>query len=335
MRGVTLSDITHAADQLLADGERPTIEGVRRILGTGSPATVNSLLKQYFQALPARLNLPAPIATAAAELYEKVRSTALDDLNAQRAEQESAFGEQQARLAQERRDLEAERTSAQQRVVDLVTDLERTREQLKTTAAKLAVTEKELSSQTTRASTAEAQFQAAEQERERSSQKHAAELQRLKDQTEGNERHFLGRIEEQKAQVQRLSQDRERETSAGAKHLAALETALSEAAKVQASLRSELTLAQREMVKRQDAVAAAETALARVQEQLNKDQVARQSDLDRFKSEIDALAAASERHKRDRDEALREAAKLEGRLAALQLQLDEAKTEIGRLQKVK
>ncbi len=335
MRGVTLSDITHAADQLLADGERPTIEGVRRILGTGSPATVNSLLKQYFQALPARLNLPAPIATAAAELYEKVRSTALDDLNAQRAEQESAFGEQQARLAQERRDLEAERTSAQQRVVDLVTDIERTREQLKTTTAKLAVTEKELSAQTTRASTAEAQFKAAEQERERSGQKHVAELQRLKDQTEGNERHFLGRIEEQKAQVHRLTQDRERETAAVAKQISSLETSISEASKVHASLRAELATLQRELTKREESVSAAEIALARAQEQASKDQSARQADVERFKGETEALTASSERHKRDRDEALREAAKLEGRLAALQLQLDESKAEVGRLQKGK
>lgn len=144
MRGVTLSDITHAADQLLAEGERPTIEGVRRILGTGSPATVNSLLKQYFQSLPARLNLPAPIATAAAELYEKVRSVALDDLAVQRAELEQSLLLGQEKLAQDRREFEAERSGVQQRVVDLLTDLERGREQIRTTTAKLTITEKEL-----------------------------------------------------------------------------------------------------------------------------------------------------------------------------------------------
>lgn len=102
-----------------------------------------------------------------------------------------------------------------------------------------------------------------------------------------------------------------------------------------ASLRAELATVQRELTKRDESVSAAEIALARLQEQSSKDQVARQADLDRFKSEIEALTAACERHKRDRDMALRESAKLEGRLVALQLQLDEVKTEVQRLQKTK
>lgn len=333
MRGVTLADITHAADQLLAEGERPTIDGVRRILGTGSPATVNALLKEYFQSLPARLHLPAPIATAAAELYEKVRSTALEELATQRTELEQTLRADQEKLVQDRKEFEAERAGAHQRVVDLITDRERGHEQLKATTAKLALIEKELAAQTTRASTAEAQFQAAEQERERSNQKHTAELQRLKDQTEGNERHFLGRIEEQKTQVQRLTQDREREAAAAAKHVATLEAAVSEAAKAQASLRSELTLAQRELSKRQDAVAAAEAALSRATEQGQKDLAARQTDLERIRTELEAHKSGAEILKRERDEALRESGKQEGRLSALQGQLDEAKGEIQRLLK--
>lgn len=219
--------------------------------------------------------------------------------------------------------------------MDLITDQERGREQLKSLTAKLAVTEKELSAQTTRASTAEAQFQAADQERERSNQKHVAELQRLKDQAEGNERHFLGRIEEQKVQVQRLTQDRERELSAAAKHAASLETALSESAKAQASLRSELAQAQRELAKRQDAAMAAEAALSRANEQGTKELTARQLELERVRAELESQKSSTEILKRERDEALRDAAKLERRLAALQLQLDEAKAEVVRLQKGK
>ncbi|MDM4769836.1 hypothetical protein C3942_17315 [Solimonas fluminis] len=335
MRGVTIDDITRAADQLLADGERPTIDGIRRLLGTGSPATVNALLKQYFQSLQARLNLPAPIATAAAELYEQVQATAREELEKERAAAEGELAAGREALAQERRDFEVERTAFHQRVADLNADLERHREQLKATSAKLASTEKELGSQTTRATTAEAQARASEAERERAAQKHAGELQRLRDQAEGNERHLLGRIDEQKAQLQRLVQDRERETAAAAKHAATLETSVSEAAKLNASLRAELTTTQRDLAKRQDAVVAAENALQRAQEQATKDQALRHAELDRARAEIEQLTAALEQHKRDRDEALREAAKLDGKLSALQGQLEEARAEIRRLQKAK
>ena len=123
--GVTLADITRAADELLAGGERPTVDGVRKILGTGSPNTVNTLLKQYYQTLPARLHLPAPIATAAAELYEKVRATAVEELTAERASAQQQLTEDRDKLAQERRDFEAERSAMQQRVADLNGDLDR------------------------------------------------------------------------------------------------------------------------------------------------------------------------------------------------------------------
>lgn len=333
--GVTLADITRAADQLLADGERPTVEGVRKVLGTGSPGTVNTLLKEYFQTLPARLNLPAPIATAAAELYEKLKATAQEDMAAQRVEMERDIAAERERLAQERREFEAERTAFQQRVADLNNDLDRLREQLKTTGTRLASIEKELSAQTTRARTAEAQFRAAEDERERSAQKHASELARLREQAEGNERHLLARIEEQKAQIQRSLLDREREAAAAAKQVSTLETSLSEASKSAASLRAELTTAQRDLTKKQELTTAAETALARAQDQAAKDLASKQAEVDRARVELDLLGNAGEQHKRDRDEAVREAARLEGRLSAVLTQLEEAKAEVRRLQQTR
>ena len=74
--GVTLEDITRAADQMLFAGHRPTVEGVRNILGTGSPATVNRHLNDYYLRLKDRLTLPPEIAAAAAELHAKTRVVA-------------------------------------------------------------------------------------------------------------------------------------------------------------------------------------------------------------------------------------------------------------------
>lgn len=177
------------------------------------------------QSLQARLNLPAPIATAAAELYERLKATAQDNLAEQRVELERDIAADRERLAQERRDFESDRAAFQQRVADINNDLDRLREQLKNTSGKLTSTEKELAAQPTRATTAEAQARAAESERERTAQKHVGDLARMREQAEGNERHLLGRLDEQKAQLQRVLHDRERETAAASKQAAKLERA--------------------------------------------------------------------------------------------------------------
>jgi chromosome segregation ATPase len=69
--------VERAADSLLRDGERPTIEKVRARLGRGSPNTVNPLLDQWWQRLAARLDagpaalqrIPEPVAHAAELLW--------------------------------------------------------------------------------------------------------------------------------------------------------------------------------------------------------------------------------------------------------------------------
>jgi uncharacterized coiled-coil protein SlyX len=55
-RGITQSDVSHAADTLLRAGERPTIEKIRAKIGRGSPNTVNPLLDAWWKTLSARLD---------------------------------------------------------------------------------------------------------------------------------------------------------------------------------------------------------------------------------------------------------------------------------------
>jgi hypothetical protein len=70
-------DVERAADSLLRDGERPTIEKVRARLGRGSPNTINPMLDQWWQRLAARLDagpaalhrIPEPVAHAAELLW--------------------------------------------------------------------------------------------------------------------------------------------------------------------------------------------------------------------------------------------------------------------------
>jgi Plasmid replication region DNA-binding N-term len=55
-RGITQSDVSHAADSLLRAGDRPTIEKIRAKLGRGSPNTINPMLDAWWKTLSARLD---------------------------------------------------------------------------------------------------------------------------------------------------------------------------------------------------------------------------------------------------------------------------------------
>ena len=54
-RGIQEADVFEAADALLAEGKRPTIERVRLKIGRGSPNTVSPMLEKWFATLGERL----------------------------------------------------------------------------------------------------------------------------------------------------------------------------------------------------------------------------------------------------------------------------------------
>ena len=78
-RGITETDVHTAADELVAAGERPTVERIRAHLGTGSPNTVTRHLDTWWQALGGRLEAqrkhlsmseaPEAVATLAAQWW--------------------------------------------------------------------------------------------------------------------------------------------------------------------------------------------------------------------------------------------------------------------------
>jgi plasmid replication DNA-binding protein KfrA len=76
-RGITQSDVSHAADSLLRSGERPTIDKVRANIGKGSPNTINPMLDAWWKTLSARLDagpaalhrLPETVAHVAEALW--------------------------------------------------------------------------------------------------------------------------------------------------------------------------------------------------------------------------------------------------------------------------
>src|ERR1700722_18045456 len=76
-RGVSSSDVEHAADTLLRAGERPTTEKVRTRIGRGSPNTIGPLLDKWWSRLASRLDagpaafhrLPESVAHVAEALW--------------------------------------------------------------------------------------------------------------------------------------------------------------------------------------------------------------------------------------------------------------------------
>lgn len=115
-RGITENDVWQAADALLLDGARPTIERVRQKLGRGSPNTVGPHLDGWFRSLGARLQggsgkagssaLPEAVQQAALQLW----SAALDSV---RAELEADFASRREALESERAELAGDRVRLQ------------------------------------------------------------------------------------------------------------------------------------------------------------------------------------------------------------------------------
>lgn len=117
--GIKLEDVLGAADALVAEGIKPTIERVRMRLGGGSPNTVSAHLDEWFARLPARLvgmqapgaaprdeDAPLSVVLAAKQFWDVARREAdqaqIQVAEANRQQLELARGE----LAQKTADLQ-------------------------------------------------------------------------------------------------------------------------------------------------------------------------------------------------------------------------------------
>ncbi len=90
-RGITENDVWIAADALLLEGARPTIERVRQKIGRGSPNTVSPHLDTWFKHLGARIkdprvfsappDIPDPVVQVARHLWEAAQSESRRDFD--------------------------------------------------------------------------------------------------------------------------------------------------------------------------------------------------------------------------------------------------------------
>ena len=119
--GITETDVWQAADALLMEGARPTIERIRQKIGRGSPNTVGPHLETWFRSLGPRIKdpgafsaapaLPDPITAAARQLWETALAT--------------ARAEQHERGLEQRRQLDADRLALDRRANEVQNQHER------------------------------------------------------------------------------------------------------------------------------------------------------------------------------------------------------------------
>jgi chromosome segregation ATPase len=155
-RGVQQDEVWTAADALIAEGLRPTIERVRLKIGRGSPNTVSPMLEAWFATLAPRLGVAATGNLPADEGVPKALRQGLDAvwataIAAAHDKANAALTPERDRLAQLGRELESagqhllQREAAlNERGAALQQALELAKSQLKTQATQLEKTGREL-----------------------------------------------------------------------------------------------------------------------------------------------------------------------------------------------
>jgi chromosome segregation ATPase len=125
-KGVQQEDVDRAADALLVEGVRPTVERVRLKIGSGSPNTVGPMLEAWFGRLGARVaGMPASgpgngLPLAAQNAFRLMWETAMAEANtkaeaALESEREDLHRDRVA-LAEDRIALEASRAALEENV---------------------------------------------------------------------------------------------------------------------------------------------------------------------------------------------------------------------------
>lgn len=136
-KGITQEQVNAAADALVADGEKPTVEKIRQALGTGSPNTVIRMLDTWRGSLAQRLqeviklpDVPQEAGQAFAEVWRVAVAHADTLACAALTEERNALFAEQTSLTQERKLWEIALAEAQANVAEHATKLIRAEAQL-------------------------------------------------------------------------------------------------------------------------------------------------------------------------------------------------------------
>lgn len=241
--GISETDVWGAADALLLEGARPTIERVRQKIGRGSPNTVSPYLETWFRSLGARIKdpgafaappaVPDPVAQAAAHFWDTAMSEA-------RAEQMQAYRERWEELAREGETLAADAEQLQQRESALAQRERDLQEALKVATSQLAASEErlqaagqqlrqrdeQLAQLQLQLQEAQGAAQALQADAEASRKRHAQALDALEARHTSHERRWLNELDGERSATKRLQARLDEAQAAGQKQIAEARKAL-------------------------------------------------------------------------------------------------------------
>lgn len=268
-RGIQYSDVALAADALLQEGVRPTIERIRLRIGRGSPNTVGPLLEQWFSSLGGRIHSGSSASDAQDGVPREVREAmqTLWTVAQSQAQQlaESALQAREAALEADRQALKAQREAleqAQARMQERSAWLEQAlaqadaqlkeshaqQQQLQVVVAERGREIQALTQSITQSQAAHGQLQALFHQAQ---QDHQKALGASEERHAGNERRLLGELDRTRQEVRKAEQ--------------ALQAQAQDFAKVQQSLLDRLQGAEQAAQTAESRVLALEEQLAQAQ----------------------------------------------------------------------
>lgn len=232
-RGVQLDEVMEAADKLLFEGIRPTVEQVRVTMGTGSPNTIGPMLDTWFKSLGPRLaqgraprapegpEVPRAVLESVNALWTGALTEGRAAAEQEGANERAALGQakellatERAALAQETQALDASRGAlesaariAQDQVADLRLQLAAANGLVDRRDRKVGELREKVAQVEADRAAVQSRLQAAHDHAQRVDEEHAAERARLEERAVQIEQRLLGELELSRGETQRARED--------------------------------------------------------------------------------------------------------------------------------
>lgn len=219
-RGIQEEDVRLAADALIAEGLRPTIERVRQKIGRGSPNTVSPMLDNWFSGLAERLGVvntnqqsskpPEPVQAAATALWEAALQSAHHVAEQNLLKATEALSAKSFHIEERETELVAQRQAFTARQIALDEALQLAREQIASLGVRLEEMnilqrhrEAEIKELGKKLKIREDERDAELQRRNDESARHAEERLKLEARSTTNERRLLADLDRERQEVKR------------------------------------------------------------------------------------------------------------------------------------
>jgi hypothetical protein len=221
-RGVQHDDVWAAADALIAEGLRPTIERVRQKIGRGSPNTVSPMLEGWFATLGPRLGvgdeqktvtggLPIPVQNAVAKLWDVAMLAAQGVADQGLLQAQQALTAENAAIELRNADLTSREHLLNERQGAIDEALQVARGQIADLTLRLEQShamsirrDGEIDALRAKLSASDSQRMVDQERYDQDAKHHAEERQRLEDHSTITERRLMTEVDRERQEVKRL-----------------------------------------------------------------------------------------------------------------------------------